>query len=455
LYRKALDLTERRYPADSPKMARALSDLARWLLSVDRAAESEPLYRRALAIDRAHFAADAPVLAADMHNLALALDGMDRHAQAERLFRDALALDAALPGNDPDRVPTLNELGALLLATGNGDEAESLHRQALRIAELSGEPQPLWSTQGYLADLYAARGQLSLAIFFGKQAVNGLQAVRRDLTQTEQATQQAFVRSREYYYRDLADWLITAGRLPEASQVIEMLKEQEFHGFLRRDPDTDPRRTLAAYDAFESAQLDTYQAQRGDLARITAELHELSALDPFDLTAEQESRLRTLDAARQAAYRGFQHALDSIKAGFAELGTARRDRLAQRQLLQGKDDRGLVRDLGDGVALLHTLVLPQRVHLLLTLPEIVLSRQSAVGEAEINQQVQRLRQALSDPSRDPRPAAEVLYGYLIAPIADVLEAAGVETLMVSLDGALRYIPLGSLYDGEHYLIERF
>ena len=54
---------------------------------------------------------------------------------------------------------------------------------------------------------------------------------------------------------------------------------------------------------------------------------------------------------------------------------------------------------------------------------------------------------------------------VVAPFADELKAleqaplvAGkvrVPTLLWSLDGALRYLPMAALYDGQHYLIERF
>ncbi|TNF90535.1 MAG: CHAT domain-containing protein, partial [Gammaproteobacteria bacterium] len=43
----------------------------------------------------------------------------------------------------------------------------------------------------------------------------------------------------------------------------------------------------------------------------------------------------------------------------------------------------------------------------------------------------------------------------IEPIAADLTAAGARTLMLYLDGPLRYIPMAALYDGERFLIERY
>jgi len=44
---------------------------------------------------------------------------------------------------------------------------------------------------------------------------------------------------------------------------------------------------------------------------------------------------------------------------------------------------------------------------------------------------------------------------LIKPIEDDLKQAKAQTLMVSLDGALRYLPLAALYDGKHYVAENY
>jgi CHAT domain-containing protein len=40
-------------------------------------------------------------------------------------------------------------------------------------------------------------------------------------------------------------------------------------------------------------------------------------------------------------------------------------------------------------------------------------------------------------------------------MADDLRQAKAQTLMWSLDGALRYVPLAALYDGKQYLIEQY
>ena len=52
---------------------------------------------------------------------------------------------------------------------------------------------------------------------------------------------------------------------------------------------------------------------------------------------------------------------------------------------------------------------------------------------------------------------------VVAPLEDELKTleagsrskGSVPTLLWSLDDALRYVPMGALYDGKHYMVERF
>ena len=86
----------------------------------------------------------------------------------------------------------------------------------------------------------SGRGQQHprLAIFYGKQAVNGLQAIRGEMQTLDKALQQRFLLSKEDVYRTLAELLILEGRLPEAQQVLDLLKEEEYFDFVRRDAQT-------------------------------------------------------------------------------------------------------------------------------------------------------------------------------------------------------------------------
>jgi CHAT domain-containing protein len=62
---------------------------------------------------------------------------------------------------------------------------------------------------------------------------------------------------------------------------------------------------------------------------------------------------------------------------------------------------------------------------------------------------------LADPSKDPRPVAEELYKILIGPVQADLDQAQAQTMIWTLDGDLRYIPMAALYDGKEYLIQKY
>ena len=48
-----------------------------------------------------------------------------------------------------------------------------------------------------------------------------------------------------------------------------------------------------------------------------------------------------------------------------------------------------------------------------------------------------------------------MYKILIGPVQGDLEQAKAETLVWSLDGVLRYVPMAALYDGKQYAVEKY
>ena len=84
-----------------------------------------------------------------------------------------------------------------------------------------------------------------------------------------------------------------------------------------------------------------------------------------------------------------------------------------------------------------------------------MQRESTVDAKELARKVQAFRRATMPPLRNAKPIAGELYQLLIGPVQTDLDQAAATTLMVSLDGVLRYLPVAALHDGERYLIERY
>ena len=95
--------------------------------------------------------------------------------------------------------------------------------------------------------------------------------------------------------------------------------------------------------------------------------------------------------------------------------------------------------------------------IILTTPDKQLVRNSEINLPVLRRKIGLMRQAILRKQEHTNLIAlsQELYQLLIAPVANELAAAQTKTLMVSLDGILRYLPFAVLHDGKQFLIERF
>jgi CHAT domain-containing protein len=118
--------------------------------------------------------------------------------------------------------------------------------------------------------------------------------------------------------------------------------------------------------------------------------------------------------------------------------------------------QGKLRQLGEGVVLLHYLITKNKLYIIVTTPFVQLVREVQIDEKKFNQEIRVFRQTLKN-LRNPKGNAETLYNWILKPIIVDLEQAKAKTLMLSLDSTLRYIPIAALYNGEseEYVAERY
>jgi CHAT domain-containing protein len=83
-----------------------------------------------------------------------------------------------------------------------------------------------------------------------------------------------------------------------------------------------------------------------------------------------------------------------------------------------------------------------------------LAEVSLIHQEDLFKKIAAFREALEN-RNDVLSLAKELYDILIKPISRELQKAETQTLMISLDGQLRYIPIAALHDGKKWLAEKY
>jgi CHAT domain-containing protein len=112
--------------------------------------------------------------------------------------------------------------------------------------------------------------------------------------------------------------------------------------------------------------------------------------------------------------------------------------------------------LGEHTAAIYPIVLPDRLEILLSLPDAMKRYSVAVGAEQLNEEINLFRARLEKRTTHQykRPAKKI-YSWLIEPLEKDLQAHDIDTLVFIPDGALRTIPLAALYDGKDFLVTRY
>jgi hypothetical protein len=293
--------------------------------------------------------------------------------------------------------------------------SEPLLRRGLRGAIASGDPKLVWAFFDMYRAYYQSLGDAQAAIFFGKQAVNSVQATRARLVDLDKSLQRTFVAAQADIYRELAKLLVDQGRLAEAQQVLSMLKEDELFEFLRGADEEGLRKTRASYTGQEVRLAERLGGASERLAAVGAELEALELKARSGLSAAETGRRAELEDLRARGQDEFDRFLGELMKELTVTASAERNReVGQRNLGDLQALQETLGVLGHGAVTLHYLVLDDRVHIILTTPQIQLVRESRIPAVELNRKIQAFREILQSPYRDPLPLARELHAILLA-----------------------------------------
>jgi CHAT domain-containing protein len=313
-----------------------------------------------------------------------------------------------------------------------------------------------------LMDIEKASNNLPLAILFGKEAIDRIQQVRRNIQSLQSEERESFLKSNEQGYRELAGLLISEGRLAEAQQILDLLKSEEYSEFSRRRAAVGSTESSVPYDDDENKAKYQQDQISGEITKVGQEWAELNA-KRADLSPGENKRFGDLSSELEDASRRMRQYLADLSAGFKKLDTLNNVAAATTKLrtYQGEtsDLQGMLRKLDPGTVAIYTVVLPARLSLIVITSQTMFLHEVVISSLALRNKVAALRQLFAG---DPPPEEEVkakgqaLYQVLFeAAMQKALDGVNAKTLMWSLDDVLRYVPIAALYDGKQYLVERY
>jgi CHAT domain-containing protein/tetratricopeptide (TPR) repeat protein len=446
LYAMALPLW--REMGDREGEAATLSNIGRAHDDLGEKKEALDFFTRALTLQRAIETRSAQAIT--LNNIGSIYDDLGETQKALASHEEALALEQAV-GDRASEAATLANIGKLCDELGEHRRALEFSTRALLLARQVQEPLTEAGVLHNLMMHWAGEGQVAEAVLFGKQAVNRYQWVRQNIQGLESSAQQGFVRLNESTYRELAELLIKGARIAEAEQILGLLKNEEYFEFIQRD---GPASLVAPVPLTPGEQdlARRIEQQAEGVAAIGKQWEDLDARSPR--SADEEKRYADLGNRIKDANAAFARFLDDLSV---ELGRGQLARVETRGLEAATNSlqQDVLAKLDPGSVAIYTLVGADKYHVILVTPTVRVAREFPILAADLWKKVVDFREALRDPASDPLPLAGELYRILVGPIAQDLEGAKAVTLMWSLDGVLRYLPVAALHDGHGYLVERY
>jgi CHAT domain-containing protein len=361
----------------------------------------------------------------------------------------------------------LSSIGQMYAVEKKPHEALAQKLAALSLAKAAGDPNLEGGIETSLMIGFRKAHQNEEAILFGVDAVRAYQQIRKNIAGLDQGLQAGFTQSKSYTYRTLAELLVQANRLGEAEQVLDLLKEQELQEVVHGVADNASAKAepLLLTNVQQKAESELASAEKTadavtDLSTQYAVLKAKTSRTSLEETQMKalESKIETGNADVTEFFR---------KTLYQELaensGTQDANALLSKERSEVSRLQNTLTALGPGVMGIRLLLGDEHSYAIVVTAQARKRFELTASPVTLRSKISQVRDDLRSPSSDPKPHLAELYAMVVAPFDSELNAleqrdqekGRAPTLLWSLDGVMRYVPMAALYDGHKFLAERF
>ncbi|XWK88302.1 MAG: tetratricopeptide repeat protein [Phormidium sp.] len=406
-------------------------------------------YRQALAISQQ--ISDKAAEGNTLENLGSIYANLGEYSQAEKLLTQSLSIRQEI-GDKAGEGRTLNSIASLKFKLKQYPQSLENLQKGLTILQEVGDKSGESITLSNIGYVLEQQNQPTLAIVFYKQAVNNIEAIRKDLKVLSIEQQQSFTNTITDTYRNLANLLLKQDRILEAQQILDLLKVQELNDYLRNVRGNE--QTAKGVDLLSQEQ--QISEKYNQAVKLGRELVQLRNIPDNQRTPQQQERIAELEKIQQQIRADFNEFIRSPEIVSLSQELSRTSKSQNLDLPNLNRLQRSLQQLPQSTVVLYPLILDDRIELVLvTAYSPPIRRSIPVKRTQLNQALAQFRGALQNPNVDPKVLARQLYDWLIKPIESQLVQAETKTILYAPDGQLRYIPLAALFDGKQWLVQRF
>ncbi|MEA5506248.1 CHAT domain-containing protein [Halotia wernerae UHCC 0503] len=289
-----------------------------------------------------------------------------------------------------------------------------------------------------LAKLLAASIQQSRSLgdqraeAYGLLSLGNLYEKNQQWSEAQTLTEQALILAQTTNASDIAyrlEW-----------QLARLLRAQK-----------DIKGAIAAYDA----AVETLHTLRSDLVAINQDV-QFNFRDSVEPVYRESVELLLQSQSGKLD----EKILDKARQRVEALQLAELDNFFKEACLQGQSvtlDKVVDQD-NPTAAIFYPIILPDQFQVIVKIPNQPLRHYSTnISQVEVDEVLAQVRKTLVNPAATNavKLQSQQIYNWLIKPIESELSTSGVKTLVFVLDGALRNLPMSSLYDGQQFLVEKY